>query len=150
MDPALAGQALFAPVKDFFNHAALVVIVDVKKVTEVVVSTGENQTSNVYVAEAEVLQTLKSDHTPTPEKRRIAIVSSTIPMSSAVWEPIKQKQYLAFLNPEQGHYRFGEKYAMRPISPEGKVEWMEKNSNGVYELSDLDIKEAIERIRSEQ
>ncbi|MES2661162.1 MAG: hypothetical protein V4689_21250 [Verrucomicrobiota bacterium] len=147
---AFAGSAWFAPTKDFYDRAALVVIVDVKKVTKVEVSTGDGQSSDVYVAEAEVLQTLKSDHNPTPEKRKIAIVGSTIPMSSAVWEPIESKRYLAFLNPEQGHYRYSEKYAMRPISPAGKVAWIEKNAKGDYELLAIDIEEAVRRIRNEQ
>lgn len=147
---ALGGLALFAPIKFFYDNAALVVIVDVKKVTKVEVATGDDQTSNVYVAEAEVLQTLKSDHSPTPEKRKIAIVGSTIPMSSAVWEPIESKRYLAFLNSEQGHYRYSEKYAMRPISPDGKVAWIEKNAKGDYELLAIDVEDAIKRIQSEQ
>ena len=148
--PTFGGQALFAPIKDFLDGAALVVIVDVKKVTKVEVSTGDDQVSQVYVAQAEVLQTLKSDHNPRPEKRKIAIVGSTIPMSKAVWEPIESKRYLAFLNPEQGHYRYSEKYAMRPISPEGKVEWIEKNTKGVYEIHAIDVEEAVKRIQSEQ
>ena len=147
---AFAGSAWFAPIKDFYDGAALVVVVDVKKVTKVGVSTGDDQSSDVYVAEAEVLQTLKSDHHPTPEKRKIAIVGSTIPMSSAVWEPIESKRYLAFLNPEQGHYRYSGKYAMRPISPDGKVEWIEKNAKGDYEILAIDLEEAVRRIRSEQ
>jgi hypothetical protein len=147
---AFGGQALLAPIKDFYDGAALVVIIEVKNVTKVEVSTGDDQTSDVYVAEAEVLQTLKSDHNPTPEKRKIAIVGSTIPMSSAVWEPIESKRYLAFLDPEQGHYRYSEKYAMRPISPEGKVEWIEKNAKGDYEILAIDIEEAVKRIRREQ
>jgi hypothetical protein len=148
--PVFGGQALFAPIKDFYDGAALVVIVEVTNVTKVVVPTGDNQTSEVYVAEAEVLQTLKSDHNPTPEKRKIAIVGSTVPNSSAVWEPIESKRYLAFLNPEQGHYRYSEKYAMRPISSDGKVEWLEKNAKGVYEILAIDIEDAVKRIRSEQ
>lgn len=145
------GEALFAPIKYFFDRAALVVIIDVKKVTKVEVSTGDaGQTSDVYVAEADVLQTLKSDRTPTPEKRKIAVVGSTIPRSSAALKPIESKRYLAFLNPEQGHYRYSEMYAMRPISSEGKVEWIEKNAKGQYEILALDIEEAIKRIKSEQ
>jgi hypothetical protein len=147
--PALGGQALFAPIKDFLNRAGLVVIVDVKKVTEVTVSTGDGQTTKIYVAEAEVAQTLKSDVTPTPSKRRIAIVGSTIPMSSAVWTPIESRQYMAFLNAEQGHYRYSEKYDMRPIV-DGKVDWIERKPNGTFELLKLDADEAIKRIRSEQ
>jgi hypothetical protein len=143
-----AGSAFFMPIKDFYDRAALVAIVDVKKVTKVVVSTGGDQTSNVYVAEAEVLRALKSDYSPPPETRTIAIVGSTIPMSSAVWEPIESKRYLAFLNPEQGHYRYSWKYAMRPISPEGKVEWIERNAKGEYEILYIDIEEAIDRIQS--
>ncbi|MEZ0388000.1 MAG: hypothetical protein ACAI34_13085 [Verrucomicrobium sp.] len=147
---ACGGQALFAPIKDFLDRAALVVVVDVKKVTEVTVSTGGDQTSKVYVAEGEVTQTLKSDHNPTPDKRKIAIIGSTIPGSSAVWQPIERGRYLAFLNPEQGHYHYSEKYDMRPISPEGKVEWIEKNAKGEYELFKLDLEEAVKRIQSEQ
>lgn len=146
---ASGGQALVGPIKGFVDNAALVVVVDVKKVTEVTVSTGNDLTSIVYVAEADVLQTLKSDHTPTPLHRKIAIVGSTIPMSSAVWQPIVKGRYLAFLNPEQGHYRYGEKYDMRPIRPENKVQWIEKNAKGDYELFELDLEEAIKRTARE-
>ncbi|MGJ8644763.1 MAG: hypothetical protein ACSHX9_15250 [Luteolibacter sp.] len=120
------------------------------KVTKVAVSTGEGQTSDVYVAEAEVLQTLKSDYTPAPEKRTIAVVGSTIPNSSAVWRPIETTRYLAFLNREQGHYRFGEMYAMRPITPEGMVEWLEEDTQGIWRLTDVSIEDAVKRIQSEQ
>ena len=141
------GQALVAPIRDFFDRAALVAVVDVKKVTKVEVSTGHEHISNVYVAEAEVEQTLKSDESPTPDKRKIAIVGSTIPMSSAVWRPIECKRYLAFLNREQGHYCYSQMYDMRPISPEGKIEWIEKNAKGDYEISNLDVEEAIKRVK---
>ena len=67
-------------------------------------------------------------------------------MSSAVWRPIEKKRYLAFLNSEQGHYHYGEKYAMRPINAEGKVEWIHKKAEGGFEVIELDIKEAIKRI----
>lgn len=146
---AFGGQAFFAPIKDFYNSAALVVIIDVKKVTKVEVSTGDDQTSDVYVAEAEVLQTLKSDRNPTPKKRKIAVIASTIPRSSAVLRPIEISRYLAFLNPEQGHYHFKDVYAMRPISTEGKVEWLEKNAEGSIELTSIHIEDAIKNIRSE-
>lgn len=147
---AFGGQALVLSSKDFYDRAALVAVVDVKEVTKVEVSTGEGQISDVYVAKAELLQTLKPDFSPTSKKRTIAIVGSTIPMSSAVWRPIKTTRYLVFLNREQGHYRFGEKYAMRPISPEGKVEWIEENAQGVWENSSIDIEVAIKRIKAEQ
>ena len=147
---AFGGQALAMPIKDFYDGAALVAVVDMKKVTRVEVSTGKGQTSDVYVAEAEVLQTLKSDLNPAPEKRTIAIVASTIPSSSAVWRPIEKSRYLVFLNPEQGHYRFREMYAMRPISPDGKVEWLEKNSGGVWSLTSINIQDAVKKIQSEQ
>lgn len=147
--PAVAGSAVFLPIKDFYDGAELVVVVDVKKVTKVEVSTGAGRVSNVYVAEAEVLRTLKSDRSPVPEKRRIAIVGSTIPMSSAVWEPIESKRYLAFLQAEQGHYRYTWKYAMRPISPDGEVEWIGKNSKGEFEVVAIGIEEAVKRIERE-
>lgn len=148
---AFGGQALVLSSKDFYDRAALVAVVDVKEVTKVEISTGEEgQTSDVYVAKAELQQTLKPDFSPTSKKRTIAIVGSTIPMSSAVWRPIKTTRYLVFLNREQGHYRFGEKYAMRPISPEGKVEWIEENAQGVWEHSSIDIEVAIKKIKAEQ
>ena len=147
---AFGGIAIARPIKWFYDDAALVVILDVKKVTKVEVSTGDDQTSDVYVAEVEVLQTLKSDYNPTPKKRTIAVVGSTIPNSSAVWRPIETTRYLAFLNGQQGHYSFREKYAMRPISPEGKVDWLEKNAQGVWELTRIDVEDAIKRIQSEQ
>jgi len=71
-------------------------------------------------------------------------------MSSAVWEPIESKRYLAFLNREQGHYRYSAKYAMRPISADGKVDWIDQNAKGEFEIRPLDIAEALKRIRSEQ
>ncbi len=145
-----AGQALLAPVKDFYDGASLVAIIDVQKVDKIEVSTGDEQETDVYVAEAEVLQTLKSDLSPTPENRRIAIVGSTIPRSSAVWQPLKRQRYLAFLNPEQGHYRYGERYAMRPISPSGEVEWIEKNAKGEFEVPSISVDEAVKKIQSEQ
>ena len=135
-----------APVSWFIGGADLVAIVEVKTVTEVEVRTGDHETSKVYVAEAEVLQALKSDLSPAPLNRRIAIVGSIIPMSSAVWRPIEKKRYLAFLNREQGHFRYGEKYAMRPISADGKVEWLHKKAQGGFDVIDLDIKEATTRI----
>ena len=78
----------YALIRDFLP-AELVVIVDVKKVTKVEAPSGDEITTNVYVAEAEVVETLKSDRTPTPEKRKIVIVGSTIPESSAIWKPIE-------------------------------------------------------------
>ncbi len=145
-----AGQPLVAPVKDFYDGASLVAIVDVIKVTTVEVPTGAGQETHVYVAEAEVLQTLKSDLSPIPEKRRIVIVGSSIPLSSAAWRPLERQQHLAFLNPEQGHYRYGERYAMRPISPAGEVEWIEQNAKGEFELLSIDVDEAVKKIQSEQ
>ena len=99
---AVGGSALAQSVKDFYDGALLVAVIEVKEVTRVVVPTraggvGEGQTSDVYVAQAEVLQTLKSDYMPISKKRCIAVVGSTIPMSSAVWRPIEKKRYLAFL-----------------------------------------------------
>ena len=148
--PALGGQAVITPLKDLVEHAALVAIVDVTKVTAIDVPTGNGQVSTVYVAEAEVVQTLKSDQTPDTDGRRIAVVGSTVPRSSAAWQPIESKRYLAFLNPEQGHYRYGTKYAMRPVSPQGTVPWYEKNSLGIHEFFDLDVQEAVKKIMSEQ
>ena len=52
--------------------------------------------------------------------------------------------------PEQGHYRYSDKDDMRPISHEGKVDWIEKNAEGRVELHSIDVVEAIKRIRSEQ
>lgn len=147
---ALGGSALALPVKDFYDGAGLVAVIDVTKVSKVVVSTGGGQTSDVYVAEAEVLQTLKPDLFPIPKKRTIAVVGSTIPLSSAVWRPILKQRYLAFLNREQGHYGYSEMYAMRPISTDGMVEWLERDSQGVWKLTDISIEDAVERIQREQ
>ncbi len=147
MGSAFGGVAIALPLSWFIGGANLVAIVEVKTVTVIEVQTGDHETSKVYVAEAEVLQALKSDLSPSPLKRRIAIVGSTIEMSSAVWRPIEKKRYLAFLNSEQGHYGYGDKtYAMRPINTEGKVEWLHKKAEGGIDVIGLDIKEAIKRI----
>ena len=143
---ALAGQAKIAMVEDFYDRASLVAVVEVKEVTEVRVPTGEGQFSVIYVAAADVVETLKSDHHPIPRARKIAIVASTIPNSSAVWRPIERTKYLAFLNPVQGHYTFEAKYAMRPIS-KGKVDWHEKNAEGPFVLVQIDLEDAVARIR---
>ena len=39
---------------------------------------------------------------------------------------------------------------MRPISPDGKVEWFEQTADGDYEHLLIDIEEAVKRIQSEQ
>ena len=147
--PSHAGQAQIVPVRELLERSLLVVVVDVTEVTAVEVPTGKRQVSKVYVAEAEVAQTLKTDRWPTPEQRKIAIVGSTIPRSSAAWRPIEKTRYLAFLNPDQGHYRYSARIAMRPVSPEGKVEWHEKNARGEFEILEIELEQALKRIRNE-
>ena len=144
----IGGQARVMTVSEFIKESDLVAVVDVTKVTQVDVSTGDHQVSRVFVAAAKIQDTLKSDITPTPKDRRIAIVGSTIPRSTAVWRPIKAGRYLAFLNKEQGHYRYGMKYALRPISENNEVEWIEKEESGAWKISNLKLKEAISRIQN--
>ena len=57
MDLRLADKRCSHQPSIFYDDAALVAIVEVQKVTQVEVATGGDQTSIVYVAEAEVLQT---------------------------------------------------------------------------------------------
>lgn len=144
-----AGQAALISLDELVGEASLVAVVDVNKVTKVDVATGDNTHSSVFVAEAQVLETLKSDISPVPEKRRIAIVGSTIPNSSAVWRPIESRRYLAFLKREQGHYRYGWRFALREIDEEGRVEWYQQNDSRKYEFLKLKLNEAIKRIRSQ-
>ena len=76
-------------------------------------------------------------------------MGSTIPRSSAVWRPIETGRYLAFLKTEQGHYRYGKKYALRPINENNEVEWIEQDKSGTWKISNLKLKEAISRIQNQ-
>lgn len=142
-----AGQALIVPLSQLVHDSSLIVIVEVKKVTEVEVPTGDGQVSRIHVAHAEIQQTIKSDITPIEKNRQIAIVGSSIPWSKAVWMPIERKRYLAFLNREQGHYRYGLKYALREISDEETVKWYDYDKPGdTVKFVDLKVKDAVQRI----
>ena len=145
---AIAGQAVMQPLGEFIEESSLVAVVEVTKVTQVDVPTGDGQFSSIYVAAAKAQVTLKSDFTPRPNGREIAIIGSTIPRSSAVWRPIKTGRYLAFLKKEQGHYRYGKMYAFRPINRLGEVAWIEKDETGAWKTSGLKLKVAIAKIQN--
>jgi hypothetical protein len=137
------------PLDELVEQAHLVALVEVNEVTKVDVPTGEHSITSVFVAEARVLETIKTDRSPVPQDRRIAIVGSTIPYSSAVWQPIKPRKYLAFLKREQGHYRYGYRIAMREVDEQNEVPWYRKNDSGEYEFVKLKLDEALKRIRSQ-
>ena len=151
---ASAGQALVAPAEFFVENSSLVVVVKVKSVKPVEVPTvGDGGSRIIYVAEAEVLQTLKGGAFPIAEGeegasgKSIAIAGSVIPRSSAVWQPIDPTRYLAFLSPVQGHFTYKYRYAMRKISDDDKVKWMEKNAKGEIEIYDIDLEDAVRTIK---
>jgi hypothetical protein len=146
-----AGQIGIIPLSDLVKGAHLVAVVEVTEVTRVDVSTGEGQLTSVYVARAVVEETIKSDRYPTPRDRKIAIVGSTIPFSSAVWRPIEKRRYLAFLRGVQGYYHYSLRYAFREVDENEKVPWYEYPKGGKPTRPfDLPLKEAVSRVRTVQ
>lgn len=145
---ASGGQARLVPLEELVGQAGLVAMVEVTKVTKVDVPTGEGRLSSVYVAEARVIRAMKSDLAPDSPGRGIAIVGSTVPRSSAVWQPIRRGRYVAFLNPEQGHYRYGRRDAMRPVAADGMVAWQDRKPDGTHEFLQLDVALALKRIEA--
>jgi hypothetical protein len=146
-----AGQIAIVPLEHLVKGAHLVAVVDVTEVTRVDVSTGEGQLTCVYVAEAVVEETIKSDRYPVPRTRKIAIVGSTIPYSSAVYKPIEKRRYLAFLRGVQGYYHYSFRYAFREIDDDGKVPWYEYGKDGRSTAPfDLPLKDAILRVTKVQ
>jgi hypothetical protein len=151
---AAAGSAMAAPLSAFIRGSHLVAVIEVGKVTEVEVPTGEHSVSKVYVAEAEIIESIEADRPPdlikkdTPRmQRKIALVGSSIPNSSAVWEPIMRGRYLAFLHVEQGHYAYHERYQMRRIDDDDQVEWLSGGEDGVpYRVGKIALDEAIRQV----
>ena len=74
------GQAAVLQLSDFVNASSLIAVVEVTEVTKVDVTTSEHHHTSVFVAQATVLQVLKTDiwPAPAPKERRIAIVKVLI------------------------------------------------------------------------
>jgi hypothetical protein len=84
------------------------------------------------------------------ENRRLAIVGSTQPNTSAVWKPIQKGRYLAFLQAEQGHHHYGMNLAFRPVDAEGNVYWYEYKDGRPTDFSKVPLKKSIQRIQEVQ
>ncbi|MDP7020724.1 MAG: hypothetical protein QGG36_33365 [Pirellulaceae bacterium] len=145
---AAGGQAVIMPVTELVGRSDFIAVVKVTKVVVVDVPTGGGRVSRVYVAEAEVEQSIKPASAAKAEKTRIAIVGSTIPRSSAVWQPIEEKRYLAFLNAEQGHFHYGIKWAFREVKEDGRVAWYDYARGDTHPVKfvELKIEDAIARV----
>jgi hypothetical protein len=146
---ASAGQAAIMSAKDFVDGALLVGVVKVTKVSKIEVPTLRGQISNIYVAEAEIVETVKNDYPDSIKQRRIAIVASTVPRSSAVWQPIEEGTYLAFLKRAQGHYHYQFRYAFRKVDENNKVNWIDYQGRKV-EFAKIDLQDAVKRLRGIQ
>lgn len=144
---AHAGQEVFVPLDELVRESWLIGVIDVRDVTRIDVQLSELEATNVFVVKAEVAETIKSDRQPPPVDRMITIVGSTIPNSTAVWRPIEKRRYLAFLKPEQGHYRYGVNARLRPVT-NGTITWYELDDEKPV-LKTLSLEEAIKRVRQE-
>ncbi len=145
-----AGQETVVPLRYLVQRAHLIAEVNVTNVTRVDVPTAKGQLTSVYVAEAAIVQTIKPVREPTPANRKLAIVASTLPRTSAVFRPIQQGRYLAFLQVEQGHYHYGMNLAFRPVEADGNVDWYEYKDGRPADFSKTPLKKAIERIQEVQ
>lgn len=155
MNFASAGSAMAAPLSAFIRGCHLVAVIEVGKVTEVEVPTGPYSMTKVHVAEAKIIEKIEADRpteilkkNPPATRQRIALVGSSIPNSSAVWEPIRQGRYLAFLHVEQGHYAYSQRYSFRRINDDDQVEWLSGGEDGVpYKAEKIALDEAIRLVR---
>ena len=155
MGQAHAGQEQLIDTAEDLKKSSLVALVEVTEVQKVEVPAMLGDLRNptvVYVATAQVVQTIKTDHFPTPEKRTICIVGSTKPRSTAVWRPIEKGRYLAFLKSEQGHYSYSFNLSFQKIGNDELVRWCKYENistakhNAPPGVSKIKLKEAVAKL----
>ena len=155
MGQAHAGQEQLIDTAEDLKKSSLVALVEVTEVQKVEVPAMLGDLKNptvVYVATARVIQTIKTDHFPTPEKRTICIVGSTKPRSTAVWRPIEKGRYLAFLKSEQGHYSYSFNLSFQKIGNDELVRWCKYENistakhNAPPGVSKIKLKEAVAKL----
>ncbi len=140
---AWAGQMILLSLEDLEERSGLIAVVEVTKVTQTEAPTDPEHVVRIQIAEAVVKKTVKSDYTPVTEGRRIAIVGSTLPRTSAAFRPIKEGKYLAFLTRTQGHYQFSFQCALRPIDEDSMVTWYTLKEDGNLDTTPIKLAEAI-------
>ncbi|MEM7476185.1 MAG: hypothetical protein AAF483_14415 [Planctomycetota bacterium] len=148
--PASAGQEVAVDTIKDLAESVLVAVVEVKSVTRVDIDEihGPLKTKTaVFVAQAEVITTIKTDHFPAPEKRTITIVSSTRPSTSAVWRPIEKGRYLAFLKRDRAHYDFKYNMSFQKIVEGEEIRWGEYKLNRFVETK-VNVDKAIKRLQA--
>lgn len=140
--PAFAGQAIFEPVEDIVKGSDLVRVFEITGTQDVTVATGSGAGTVVHVATAHLEEALKGGgQDPT-----FALVSSSLPSSSAVWLPLKKGRYIGFLRVHMGHYEFEDIWWLREIREDGKVEWLDRDAQGQWQTTPIELKDARERI----
>ena len=143
----LAGSAIFMPLEEIVRGADVVWILEIEESKDLPVDTGQGEGTMVHVAKAKCLQSLKG---PESGDRGFALVSSSLPSSSAVWRPLHKGRFIGFLNARMGHFEFTDVWWLREIGEDGKVDWIEKDQKGIWAVSRIDLGEAISKIRAAQ
>ena len=151
----MAGQERLVDTAEDLKNSSVVAVVEVTDVKKVEVPASLRELENptvVYVATARLIQTIKTDHFPAPEKRTICIVGSTKPRSTAVWRPIEKGRYLAFLKGEQGHYSYRYNLSFQRIENDELVRWCKYENVSTAKqgappvVSKIKLKEAVVRL----
>lgn len=144
-----AGQLRVVPVKELINQSHLIAIIEIKNVQTISMDASGNKVL-IHLAQAHIERTFKSDRPKDNEHKTIPIVSSSIPLSTAVWRPLKKQRYLAFLKPQQGHYVFDMKIAFREIDENNKVMWydLEGPFRGEIKFQSLPVEIVTQKIHS--
>ena len=142
-----AGSAYAAPLEEVIKSYDVVWVLEIEESKDIPVDTGIGEGTMVHVARAKRLQSLKG---PENSERGFALVSSSLPSSSAVWRPLHKGKFIGFLNARMGHYEFADVWWLREIGEDGKVEWLEKNKESVWETSRIELAEAISKITAIQ
>lgn len=140
--PAFAGQALFEPLEDIVKSSDLVRIFEITGTQDVTVDTGSGEGTVVHVATARLEEALKGGG----QDQTFALVSSSLPSTSAVWRPLKKGRYIGFLSVRMGHYEFEDIWWLREIREDGKVEWLDRDAEGQWQTTAIELKDARERI----
>lgn len=143
----MAGSALIMPLEEIVKEANVVWVLEIEESKDIPVDTGSGEGTLVHVAKAKRLQSLKG---PENSERGFALVSSSLPSTSAVWKPLRKGKFIGFLNARMGHFEFADIWWLREIGEDGKVEWIDKDKEGVWVTSRIDLADAISKIKAVQ
>lgn len=143
----LAGSALIMSLEEIVKGADVVWVFEIEEIKDVPVDTGIGEGTVVHVAKAKCLQSLKG---PENGERRFALVSSSLPSTSAVWKPLHKGKFIGFLTARMGHFEFTDIWWLREVGEDGKVEWVEKDKEGLWVISRIELADAVSKIKAIQ